>query len=71
VDKPVDNYAFKPQNPIKPDIFDLWITIKPGYTKTMQHILNDPYILFIYWIYAMLGLSGLAIIWATIEFFRD
>jgi hypothetical protein len=31
--------------------------------------MKDPWILYIYWIYAMLGLSGLAIIWAIKEFF--
>jgi hypothetical protein len=47
---------------LKPQTF-LWIT---RYNDDM-----DIATLYIYWVYGMIGLSGLAIIWGTVEFFRD
>ena len=71
---------FPPPRPNLKNISKIYFTIKPPYlvsNQTFQTIywsiikpMNNPWLLYIYWIYAMLGLSGLLIIWSIYEIFR-
>ena len=41
-----------------------------GYNHTMKDILTDPALLYIYWVYGMIGLSAFMICLSVYEYFK-